>query len=48
MAIEAGATTLNIPDTTGFTALSEYGDLIAYLKVGGPSQALCASILPVR
>jgi 2-isopropylmalate synthase len=31
VAIEAGATTLNIPDTTGFTALSEYGDLIAYL-----------------
>ena len=27
-----GATTLNIPDTTGYTALSEYGELISYLK----------------
>jgi 2-isopropylmalate synthase len=32
VAIEAGATTLNIPDTTGYTALGEYGDLIKYLK----------------
>ena len=31
-----GATTLNIPDTTGYTALSEYGDLIRYLKKNTP------------
>lgn len=36
VAIEAGATTLNIPDTTGYTALGEYGDLIAYLKKNTP------------
>ena len=35
-AIEAGATTLNIPDTTGYTALGEYGDLIKYLKDNTP------------
>ena len=35
-AIEAGATTLNIPDTTGYTALGEYGDLIKYLKEHTP------------
>lgn len=28
-AIEAGATTLNIPDTVGYAAVGEYGDLIA-------------------
>lgn len=36
VAIEAGATTLNIPDTTGYTALGEYGDLIKYLKENTP------------
>ncbi len=30
-AIEAGATTLNIPDTVGYTLPDEYGDLIARL-----------------
>jgi len=36
VAIEAGATTLNIPDTTGYTLGSEYGDLIAYLRDNTP------------
>ncbi len=31
-AIEAGATTVNIPDTTGYTLPSEYGEKIAELK----------------
>ena len=31
-AIEAGATTVNIPDTTGYTFPSEYGAMIAELK----------------
>ncbi|MBI4374200.1 MAG: 2-isopropylmalate synthase, partial [Deltaproteobacteria bacterium] len=31
-AIEAGATTLNIPDTVGYTIPSEYSKLIQYLK----------------
>ena len=30
-AIEAGATTINIPDTVGYAVPSEFGDLIAYL-----------------
>ncbi len=30
-AIEAGATTINIPDTVGFAVPYEFGDLIAYL-----------------
>ncbi len=30
--VEAGATVLNIPDTTGYCMPSEYGDKIAYLK----------------
>jgi len=30
-AIEAGATTVNIPDTTGYTFPSEYGRMIAEL-----------------
>jgi 2-isopropylmalate synthase len=30
--IEAGATVLNIPDTTGYCLPHEYGDKIAYLK----------------
>jgi 2-isopropylmalate synthase len=30
--IEAGATTLNIPDTVGFAVPEEYGSLIAYLR----------------
>lgn len=31
-AVEAGATTLNIPDTVGYTTPFEYYDLITYLK----------------
>ena len=31
-AIECGATTLNIPDTVGYTTPSEFGDLIAGIK----------------
>lgn len=31
-AIDAGATTVNIPDTTGYTMPSEFGDMIAELK----------------
>ncbi|MEE2675213.1 MAG: 2-isopropylmalate synthase [Myxococcota bacterium] len=30
-ALEAGATTLNVPDTVGYTMPDEYGELIAYL-----------------
>ncbi len=31
-AIEAGATTVNIPDTVGYAVPAQYGDLIKYLK----------------
>ncbi|MGH2550943.1 MAG: 2-isopropylmalate synthase, partial [Thermomicrobiales bacterium] len=31
-AIKAGATTINIPDTVGYTTPGEYADLISYLK----------------
>lgn len=31
-AIEAGATTINVPDTVGFTTPSEFGSLISYLR----------------
>lgn len=31
-AVEAGATTLNVPDTVGYTTPREYGDLIAFLR----------------
>ncbi|MGH7441165.1 MAG: 2-isopropylmalate synthase, partial [bacterium] len=36
---EAGATTLNIPDTVGYSVPEEFGDLIAFLvsKVKGPN-----------
>lgn len=30
--IKAGATTLNIPDTVGYTIPKEFGELIAYLR----------------
>mmetsp|Transcript_28084 Transcript_28084/g.23570 ORF Transcript_28084/g.23570 Transcript_28084/m.23570 type:complete len:663 (-) Transcript_28084:659-2647(-) len=33
VAIKAGATTLNVPDTVGFTTPSEFRDLIKYLRV---------------
>ncbi|KAJ2607658.1 2-isopropylmalate synthase (Alpha-isopropylmalate synthase) (Alpha-IPM synthetase) [Coemansia sp. RSA 1365] len=32
VAIEAGATTLNIPDTVGYNTPQQYGDLISYLR----------------
>lgn len=32
-AIEAGATTINIPDTVGYATPGEYGNLIHYLKI---------------
>jgi 2-isopropylmalate synthase len=35
-AIEAGATTLNVPDTVGYTTPKEYGELIAYLSENVP------------
>jgi 2-isopropylmalate synthase len=35
-AIEAGATTLNVPDTVGYTTPAEYGDLIAFLRANLP------------
>ncbi len=35
--IEAGATTINVPDTVGYTIPSEYGPLIAFLKKNIPN-----------
>ncbi len=35
--IEAGATTINIPDTVGYAITSEFADLIAYLQSEVPS-----------
>ena len=34
--IKAGATTINIPDTTGWTLPHEFGNLIAYIKKNTP------------
>lgn len=34
--IKAGATTLNIPDTVGYTLPSEFGQLIADIKANTP------------
>jgi 2-isopropylmalate synthase len=36
VAIKAGATTLNIPDTVGYTTPDEYGALISYLRENVP------------
>lgn len=36
VAIQAGATTLNIPDTVGYTTPEEYGALIKYLRENVP------------
>ncbi len=36
VAIRAGATTLNIPDTVGYTTPDEFGKLIAYLRENVP------------
>jgi 2-isopropylmalate synthase len=40
-ALEAGASTLNVPDTVGYTTPDEYGDLIRYLiaKIPGSDKA---------
>src|SRR5690606_41323777 len=35
-AIEAGATTINIPDTVGYTTPAEYAALIRYVKENTP------------
>jgi 2-isopropylmalate synthase len=35
-ALEAGATTLNVPDTVGYTTPDEYADLIRYLRAQIP------------
>lgn len=35
--IDAGATTVNIPDTVGYTIPSEYYDIIRYLKLNVPN-----------
>jgi 2-isopropylmalate synthase len=35
-AIEAGATTLNVPDTVGYAVPAEYGALFAYLRANVP------------
>jgi len=35
-AIEAGATVINVPDTVGYTAPSEFGQLLAYLRAHTP------------
>lgn len=40
-AIEAGATTLNIPDTVGYTTPSEFGDLIAGIMTHTPGIENC-------
>lgn len=36
-AIKAGATTINVPDTVGYTIPDEYGDLIRYIKNNVPN-----------
>ncbi|MBN1517734.1 2-isopropylmalate synthase [Candidatus Sumerlaeota bacterium] len=36
-AIEAGATTVNIPDTVGYTTPQQYGECIAYVKKNVPN-----------
>jgi len=36
-AIDAGATTVNIPDTVGYALPNEFGDLIAYIKAHTPN-----------
>ena len=39
--IKAGATTLNIPDTVGYTVPNKFGDLIKYLKAHTPGIENC-------
>jgi len=43
--LEAGATTLNVPDTVGYTVPGEYADLIRYLRAGVPGiEAVTVSV----
>jgi 2-isopropylmalate synthase len=39
--IKAGATTLNIPDTVGYTVPNKFGELIKYLKANTPGIENC-------
>ena len=50
VAIQAGATTLNIPDTVGYTTPEEYGGLIRYLRenVPGGKDVIFSVPLPQR
>ncbi len=50
VAIHAGATTLNIPDTVGYTTPEEYGGLIHYLRenVPGGKDVIFQRPLPQR
>ncbi len=43
-AIDAGATTVNIPDTVGYTMPSEFGDLISYLTEQIPALGKTANL----
>lgn len=43
-AIKAGATTINIPDTVGYTTPQEYHDLIAYVKSTVDFGQVCLSV----
>jgi 2-isopropylmalate synthase len=45
-AIEAGATTLNIPDTVGYTVPEEFGQLIAFLQ--GNTRGIERAVLSVH
>ena len=36
-AIDAGATTINIPDTVGYAIPSEFGELVEYVKANTPN-----------
>ncbi|MGH2509734.1 MAG: 2-isopropylmalate synthase, partial [Ktedonobacteraceae bacterium] len=39
LAIKAGATTINLPDTVGYTTPSEYGDMFRYVRERVPNMA---------
>jgi 2-isopropylmalate synthase len=45
--IEAGATTLNIPDTVGYNTPKEYGSLIDYLIKNTPESDKVLEIFPI-
>ncbi len=36
VAIQAGATTINLPDTVGYTTPGEYGEMFRYIRAGVP------------